>query len=415
MSTTYQTFSIDPRHRAPLVDFMIDALAASGCSILHRSSADEAPFRISFLTPYGERMGIVAYAFYANSRSTRNRPADEHRFQIKYGSKDGRLHHLWQDPYGLYTTICIGINPQQGFFVGIDPVLNSPTLFFISKEFKQHHADEILAKGWHAWERYVRPRRAEAVNSEPELDLFSTSRHVEPFSDGHEVLVGARPEHFLRYVLFEREVIGEDQGHRQLIAERFSDGVGTIEQGTRDDIIVPARRLHTLEQEFELDSAEILELIANAPRLKMAVRGWVAEQHLRQELERISIVEDVRTLEEDGRPDFEIHVRGGRAPILIECKNVLRSTDSQGRARLDFMRTRASLGDPCSRYYGPGDFDLLAACLHARTERWEFRSRRTRDMVPHNHCSGKLHHRIVVDDSWDTDLEGTLRAAARAA
>ena len=37
------------------------------------------------------------------------------------------------------------------------------------------------------------------------------------------------------------------------------------------------------------------------------------------------------------------------------------------------MRTRASKADPCSRFYSPNDFDVVAACLHAVSERWEFR------------------------------------------
>ncbi|MCG6897660.1 MAG: hypothetical protein LJE60_11225 [Thiocapsa sp.] len=75
------------------------------------SPPNEAPFRLTFEAPDGERMGILAYAFLANARATRNRPCDEHRFQLKYGSKDGQLHELWQDPFQLYTTLLFGINP----------------------------------------------------------------------------------------------------------------------------------------------------------------------------------------------------------------------------------------------------------------------------------------------------------------
>jgi hypothetical protein len=56
----------------------------------------------------GERMGVVAYAFLANSRLTKNRPADEHRFQIKYGPDDKR--EPWQDPFRLYTTLLAGLD-----------------------------------------------------------------------------------------------------------------------------------------------------------------------------------------------------------------------------------------------------------------------------------------------------------------
>jgi hypothetical protein len=98
------------------------ALVAAGCRIIHKSPADRAPFRISFVLPNGERMGIVAYAFLANSKVTRNRPGDEHRFQVKYGSKNDSLHEIWQDPFGLYTTLFLGINPpaERPLFVTRD-------------------------------------------------------------------------------------------------------------------------------------------------------------------------------------------------------------------------------------------------------------------------------------------------------
>lgn len=62
--------------------------------------------------PSGERMGI-AYAFRATFTPTRKRPVDEHSFQVKYGSREGRFHSIWTDPYGLYTTLVCGINPEQ--------------------------------------------------------------------------------------------------------------------------------------------------------------------------------------------------------------------------------------------------------------------------------------------------------------
>src|SRR5690606_41297908 len=84
---------------------------------------------------------------------TQNRQKDELRFQVKYGTKDGQLHELWQDPDGLYTTLFMGINLERGFFVGADPVLHSPTKHFISIQFKEEHAAEIERTGWHWWER----------------------------------------------------------------------------------------------------------------------------------------------------------------------------------------------------------------------------------------------------------------------
>ena len=133
----YRAYRVTRKKRAPLVDYMVEALRLSGCRILHAPDPGEAPFRITFETPMGERMGVVAYAFFANSEVTRNRPADEHRFQIKYGPDDKTLHEVWQDPFELYTTLFLGINPEQGFFVAADPLRHSLTRFFISLEFKR--------------------------------------------------------------------------------------------------------------------------------------------------------------------------------------------------------------------------------------------------------------------------------------
>src|SRR5262245_43373211 len=101
----FRIYDVRARDRAPLLYFLLAALEQAGCQIIHRPTPDAAPFRITFETPAGERAGVIVYAFLANMRPTRNRPPDEYRFQVKYGTKDGRFHHLWQDPYGLYTTL----------------------------------------------------------------------------------------------------------------------------------------------------------------------------------------------------------------------------------------------------------------------------------------------------------------------
>ena len=114
---------------------------------------------------------------------------------MKYGSKDGKLHRLWRDPFGLYTTLFVGINPEAGFFVAADPVIHSPTRFFISVEFKEAHAQAILKEGWHAWER-------EKLAPHPSEPAF-------------EVLVGARKERFLDLVRFERLAEEHHRHHGQ--------------------------------------------------------------------------------------------------------------------------------------------------------------------------------------------------------
>lgn len=384
-------YVVSGAHRQPLLNFITRALRLAGCRILFESSPTRAPFRVTFETPDGERIGIIAYAFLANQKITKNRPADEHRFQVKYGSKDGHLHELWQDPYGLYTTLFCGVNPDLGFFVGADPVLHSPTKLFISVEFKQEQVDAILKNGWHTWERDRRTGNDSPV----------------------EVLVGGRPDAFLRYVRFERAAVREDQGHRQLLAERL-ERILVPERAAIGEAVPaypPPQRLHDLAEEFQLDEQEILDLIEQAPRLKMAVRGWVAEEHLYRVLRVVRDVTECRRLHEDGKPDISLRFQG--TPLMVECKNVLRKTTQHGLARVDFQRTRASISDPSSRYYSPNDFDVLAACLHAVTERWEFRYVTTKNLDRHERFRGKLTNNVRVDDRWSDQPTKVLLEATQ--
>ncbi len=130
-----RTYPVQRAARQPLLDFMLDGLRSAGCRILFASEANRAPFVITFDTVAGVRMGIVAYAFLATRTPTKNRPTDERSFQIKYGNLDdfrnANSHELWQDPLGLFTTLLIGIDTKEGFFVAADPEMHNPTKFFI--------------------------------------------------------------------------------------------------------------------------------------------------------------------------------------------------------------------------------------------------------------------------------------------
>lgn len=388
----YSVYGVSRKNREPLLRFIHEALAASGCRVINSSDAGHAPFRISFETSAGERMGILAYAFFANNRETRNRPKDEYRFQVKYGGKrHHNLHHLWQDPYGLYTTLLVGISPSEGFFVGFDPVLHSPTKHFISLEFKASFVDEILASGWASRERDRRSGSAEPV----------------------EVIVGGTMPSFLDFVRFEREATGEDQGHRALLAERrgIVAPVTTVATSlaTRPD----SSYVHQLAREFEMSEAAVLDLIERTGRLKMAVRGWVAELHLVEQLQQVAGVTECTQINAENSPDVQLRFEGSD-PLYIECKNVLRKRNKEGKARVDFQRTRTSKGDECSRFYSPSDFAVLAACLHALTERWEYSFALTNDLDRHRKCPAKLSNNVVVDARWQEDIRGILGAAARA-
>jgi hypothetical protein len=387
----YRTYRVSASARGQTVEWLLRGLGQAGCKVISEPARDIAPFKVIFDTPNGERMGAVFYLFTIGCKETANRPFDECRFQIKYGTKDGGDHEIWQDPTALYTTVFLGIEPETGCFVAADPILHNPTRMFISLEFKRHQLEAIRDQGWCSWERESKRRATEPV----------------------EILVGGRPERLLDLVRFERSAKGLDQGHRQLLAERL-----TLVNASPSDVAEPEvapitpNQLHELAKEFQLAPDHILDLISATPRLKMAVRGWVAEDHLLRLLQRVPGVTDCSRMIGDGTTDISLRYHSSR-PILVECKNVLRQRNSQGFARVDFQRTRASKNDPCSRYYRQDEFDILAACLHSVTEQWDFRCRSTKEMIEHKKCPGRLSQSVVVDQSW-RDVEAALADVAGA-
>jgi len=61
---------------------------------------------------------------------------------------------------------------------------------------------------------------------------------------------------------------------------------------------------HPLAKELELTPDDILDVIANARRLKMAVRGWVAEKHLRETLSKVPGITCFESIEQEGALDL---------------------------------------------------------------------------------------------------------------
>jgi hypothetical protein len=370
----YKQWAVSRRDKQPLLDFVVEGLRESGCTVLFASQPDRAPFFITYETPSGEREGVLVYAFFANAKVTKNRPEDEHRFQVKYGSDTKAILPIEQDPSRLVTTIFVGIDTQRELLVGADPALHDRTPMFISIEFKRRDIEHTLRAGWHAWERDSNRRDGEPV----------------------EVLVAAKRERLLDYIRYERAASGLSAGHRQLLAEKVLL-----------QIPKPGAVTHALVDELGLPESALLDLIQQTGRLKMAVRGWVAEVHLEDYLNEVPGVDECVRLNAEGQPDLSV-VFKGRAPILVECKNVLRARASDGAPRLDFQRTRASKADPCSRYYRRSDFSVVAACLHAVSERWEYRFAPTSALPPHAACEGRLKSALKVDATWSDDAAAVL-------
>lgn len=95
---------------------------------------------------------------------------------------------------------------------------------------------------------------------------------------GLETLIAFSPERLLAYVGFERRATGLGLDPPL----RFR----AVEVAATDPIVPGAGGGHELEEEFDLTSTEILALIAERARLAVAVRGGVAEHHLRLHLRR---------------------------------------------------------------------------------------------------------------------------------
>ncbi len=118
----------------------------------------------------------------------------------------------------------------------------------------------------------------------------------------------------------------------------------------------------------------------------------------------------VTRLNIDGPPDFEVRYRARDRVVRIECKNV-RGTMSGKLPWVDFQKTRAAKGDPCSRYYAASQFEILAACLHPISTNWEFRFGETRLFEPHPKCPEKLGVKVVVaGGNWSSALPELLDA-----
>jgi hypothetical protein len=395
---SWKVYSVSARDKAPLLQFIREALEERGCVVRHIGPANRAPFYIVFDLPGGERLGVLAYAFFANSEPTKNRPQDEHRFQIKYGGDLKGVLDVAVDPLGVVTTIFLGIDLERKVFVAADPLLNNPSPMSRSVEFKTANINQVQSDGWAAWER---DRREPRTRDRRAAELADTRT---------ELLIGGRPERLLDLILLERIALGREPGERHLIADKFK----TLRERRRSS--EPAllhMASHKLLEELQIEPNALFDLISSASRLKMAVRGWVAETHLEAHLNTIPGVADCVRLQGDGKPDISLRWKGSR-PILIECKNVLRTTYAGGVPKLDFQRTRAAKSDPCSRYYMPSDFQIVAACLHPLTEQWEFKFALTTDLPTHGICEGRIDNNIRVDArSFSPQIDTVLDRIAR--
>jgi hypothetical protein len=368
--------------RGDLHDFLCESVESAGGKVIYASSPTRAPIYLGVEVGDEERLGLLCYPFLATQRAIRNRPADEHRMQIRYGSELSWTedHPLGLDIAGVDTTLVLGVHLAAGIIVGLDPLLYNPLPMGISIEFKNAEVEVLRNTGWHSWER----------------GNVSGVRRTPRSRSGIETLTGFIPERLIDYARFEREATS--LALDPVLRMRAAHAVGS---GTRG----PTAR-HLLEETFHLESREIMEIISSRRRLAVAVRGGVAEHHLMRELEADPHVVIVEQVDEEGPPDAIATLDDGRR-VRVECKNG--SFYANGEGRVEVQKTRASKGNPASRYYEVTQFDVLAVCLwpdDGGSPRFVYRA--TRDLQRHPEFPDRLAvlHRIGGD--WSSNLAQAL-------
>ncbi|MEA2201767.1 MAG: hypothetical protein QOI89_2363 [Solirubrobacteraceae bacterium] len=364
-------------------DWLLGTVKAAGGEVVYASVHTRAPTFLG-IEVGEERIGVLAYVFRVTRVLTENRPADEARLQVRYGGEGTwhtQEHPLGRDVAGVDVTIVIGIDLEHDVILGLDPLLYDPLPMGISVELKDEHVADIQRDSWAVWERKKHKGRVRDQRA----------------MEGLETVIGFAPERLIDYVRFERQADA-------LALEpplRFSAGQAAADRASQRD---GAR--HMLERQFALKSSEILDIVERRGRLSMAVRGGVAEHHLERSLKRESLVAEVEPVDRDGG-DFVVRLVEGRE-LSVECKNASPNRYSNGDFRVEVQKTRASKGDPESRYYRRDQFDAVAACLFSPTGSWEFRYQLAERLAAHKEFPTRLAALQRVDDSWALSLGGLV-------
>jgi hypothetical protein len=362
--------------KRPLVDWMIAAVEASGCTVLGVSDHTISPVHIGIRLPDDRRLGATVYAFRSKDLGTGGRPPDEYEIQVRLMGEEvwaSWPHPVGFDPQGVESTAVMGIQLTANVGVALDPRLYDPLPMGNSVQFRDAHAQAAQQAGWHVWERGNVP---------------GTRREARA-AEGFETCIAFWPDRFVDLLLFEREALDLrlDQSLRFHAAVRAG-------QVTATDL------RHQLEIDFDLRRGEIFTVLSGRRRLTTAVRGGVAELHLGRTLERVEGAE-VAAIDRDGQPDFEVQV--GSETLRVECKNVL-STKVDAASGLPIVELWKTRGKIPGRLYDRDHFDVVAACLWPQTKRWEFRYKRTRDMPAYPDHPDKLFNFHTVDDTWSEEF-----------
>ncbi|PPF27754.1 hypothetical protein C5C18_06795 [Rathayibacter tritici] len=368
--------------RSDLHAFLLDAVRASGGRVLYASDRHRAPVYLGVQLDSDERIGMLIYPFRVTGNSIKNRPDDEVRGQLRYGAEESwkREHPVGRDVAGVDVTMILGVDLADGVILGLDANLWDPLPMGISFYAKDAEIQQAAASGWHVWEKINRP---------------GTKRSEPRSPTSLETVVAFTPDRLIEYARLERRATSL----RLDPPLRYSAAVALADKTAVDEL----PRRHVLEEQFALTSEQILDIIGGRNRLSVAVRGGVAEYHLEHLLDSSPDIAAVERLDVDAMHDFNVTLSDGRVR-RVECKNASPKTSASGSFKVEVQKTRASKGDPASRFYPVDGFDVVAACLFSPAGRWEFRYGLTSRMARHKDFPDRLAPIQTITDDWAESL-----------
>lgn len=368
--------------RSDLHTFLLDAVRASGGRVLYASDPHRAPVYLGVQLDSDERIGMLVCPFRVTRNSIKNRPDDEVRGQLRYGAEESwkREHPVGRDVAGVDVTMILGVDLADGVILGLDANIWDPLPMGISFYAKDAEIQQAKTSGWHVWEKV---NRAGTKRSEPRSPTSL------------ETVVAFTPDRLIDYARLERRATSL----RLDPPLRYSAAVALADKTAVDEL----PRRHVLEEQFALTSEQILDIIGGRNRLSVAVRGGVAEYHLEYLLETSPDIAAIERLDVDAMHDFNVTLSDGRL-MRVECKNASPKTSASGSFKVEVQKTRASKGDPASRFYPVDGFDVVAACLFSPTGRWEFRYGLTSRMARHKDFPDRLAPIQTITDDWTESL-----------
>jgi len=160
---------------------------------------------------------------------------------------------------------------------------------------------------------------------------------------------------------------------------------------------------HALEKRYGLTATELFDAIDNRFRLRAALEGAVAEIQMELKIKELvgTQIDRYEAHDLDGQPDFSLWLPGRTTPLRAECKNVRENSKDGGMAyrkdgvvvafMVETQKTRASMGDPSSRFYDVDQYEVLGVCIGKKTGRWaDILFVKTRDLKHHARYPNKL-------------------------